>query len=54
MAIEIKELIIKMTVVDKAPVKQVVSGGLNAVEKKQFMNECVRKVLEKLESKVER
>jgi hypothetical protein len=54
MAIEIRELVIKMTIADKAPVKQVVSGQLSDAQKKQFLNECVQKVLDKLDSKIER
>lgn len=54
MAIEIKELIIKLTVSEKMPFKQAVHAGLTPGEKKQLVNECVQKILEKLESKVER
>jgi hypothetical protein len=54
MAIEIKELIIKM-VVHTSPLKhQKVSAEFNDAAKKQIIKECVDKVLDKLESKIER
>jgi hypothetical protein len=54
MAIEIRELIIKMTVQDKVPVTKDVSGELSNDKKNALIKECVQKVLETLETKIER
>jgi hypothetical protein len=54
MAIEIKELVIKM-VVHSNPIKhQKVASEFSEATKKQIIKECVDKVLDKLESKIER
>jgi len=55
MAIEIKELVIKMEVGDKktAPRKDEV-GRLSDNARKQIVQECVEKILKKLESKFDR
>lgn len=54
MAIEIKELIIKMTVNSKGPEKSPVSGEMSPSAKNRLVQECVEKVLAKLQSKLER
>jgi hypothetical protein len=54
MAIEIRELIIKMTVHDKVPVRKEAGGELSNDKKNLLVKECVQKVLEKLETKIER
>lgn len=54
MAIEIKELIIKMNVMAKPSEKLVVSGELSSAAKNRIIKECVDRVLQQLESKVER
>lgn len=54
MAIEIKELIIKVNVQTNSSIQKAVKGELTQDEKNQLVKDCVEKVLEKLESKTER
>ncbi len=54
MAIEIKELIIKMTVTEGRSERKHISSELNEVAKNNIIKKCVEKVMEKLESKIER
>lgn len=54
MAIEVKELIIKMTVKNTIPFRKEFSEKVNYDEKNKIIAECVEKVLQKLESKMER
>lgn len=54
MPIEIKELIIKMTVQDKSPEVKAASGDISAAAKAKIVQECVEKVLKKLPIKTER
>jgi hypothetical protein len=54
MPIEIKELIIKMTVSEKMPERLNIHSELPSVAKDKIVKECVEKVLRKLESKIER
>jgi hypothetical protein len=53
MAIIIKELVIKMVVTSKAE-KKTIEGEITPASKAKIVNECVEKVLEKLELKIER
>ena len=55
MALEIKELKIKINVVEKASaIKNIENQELSQSHKKEIVKECVDKVLEILESKLER
>jgi hypothetical protein len=54
MAIEIKELIIKMTVSEKTFDKKPSAGEINATLKNKIVKECIDKVLAKLESRTGR
>jgi uncharacterized protein DUF5908 len=53
MAIIIKELVIKLNVTSKAENK-VSKGEITPLAKAKIVNECVEKVLKKLELKIER
>ena len=53
--IEVKELVVKIEIQDfSRNIQKEKSDVLNPVNKKQLINECVEKVLEILESKMER
>ncbi len=56
MAIEIKELIVKITVneVKVSSPKEVLASQLLPQTKKEIINECVERVIEKLERKSQR
>ncbi len=54
MAIEIKELIIKMTVSSSDNEKRPVQLEMPSSVKNKIVKECVDKVMQKLQSKIER
>jgi len=54
MAIEVKELIIKLTVSSNAPQPGKVSTAFSHSFKNELIKECVEKALAKIESKMER
>jgi hypothetical protein len=54
MAIEIKELVVKITLTDQVKNTKPIEGKVSSSTKNEIVNECVRRVLEVLESKSER
>lgn len=53
--IEVKEMTVKISVADsQKKYRKTKNAGLTAAEKKQLVRECVEKVLEILETKLER
>ena len=55
MPIEIKELLVKITITDNKSPKNTQNGGaLSSFNKEAIIKECVEKVLEILENKKER
>lgn len=54
MPIELKELIIKLKVDENAPKIRQEAKGIAYSDKKKLIDECVEKVLEKLENRLER
>ncbi|WP_156026819.1 DUF5908 family protein [Sporocytophaga myxococcoides] len=54
MAIEIKELIIKMTVSSSNGEKKAVQLDMPSSVKNKIVKECVEKVMQKLQSKIDR
>ncbi|HEY8401003.1 MAG TPA: DUF5908 family protein [Cytophagaceae bacterium] len=54
MAIEIKELIVKMVVKENTSRSRTAATELNASSRKKLIDECVEKVLQKVNSKLER
>jgi hypothetical protein len=51
MAIEIKELIVRVTVNNNTPKASENKTLVNSIDRKEIIKECVEKVLEKLELK---
>ncbi len=52
MAIEIKELIVRVMVNNQAPKSgQEEKGQITSIDKKEIIKECVEKIMEKLEMK---
>lgn len=54
MPIEIKELIIKMTVQDKVSEAKPTVGDISPAVKAKIVDECVEKIMKKLPIKTER
>jgi len=54
MPIEIKELIVRVVIQDKPPMPVPLHNQLPAISMKKIVDQCVEKVLEKLEAKSER
>jgi hypothetical protein len=54
MAIEIKELVVKITLTDQVKNNKPQEGKISHQTKNEIVNECVRRVLETLENKMER
>jgi hypothetical protein len=54
MPIEIKELVIRISVQDKSQLQMPHSDRISDLSVKEIVEECVEKVMEKLEAKLER
>jgi hypothetical protein len=54
MPIEIKELVVRITVQDKLLIPSQPTNALPSISVKAIVEECVEKVMEKLEAKLER